>query len=74
GLDSLVLIEVVARLGEELDFAVPATSFVEFPTIRSFVDNLAELMGFAPDLQPGAAPAPAVRTSRRAQRAAARQD
>ncbi|MFF7638682.1 beta-ketoacyl synthase N-terminal-like domain-containing protein, partial [Kitasatospora sp. NPDC008050] len=32
GLDSLVLIEVVARLGEELDFAVPATSFVEFPT------------------------------------------
>ncbi|MEU5796215.1 beta-ketoacyl synthase N-terminal-like domain-containing protein [Streptomyces sp. NPDC047813] len=66
GLDSLVLIEVVAKLGEELGFEVPAASFVEFPTIRSFVDNLAELMGLAP----GTAPAP--RTSRRAQRAAAR--
>ncbi|MDN0200044.1 beta-ketoacyl synthase N-terminal-like domain-containing protein [Streptomyces sp. S.PNR 29] len=71
GLDSLVLIEVVAKLSEELDFDVPATSFVEFPTIRAFVDNLAELMGLAP--APGTRPdEPAVRTSRRAQRAAAR--
>ncbi|MFI5982197.1 type I polyketide synthase [Streptomyces sp. NPDC051555] len=72
GLDSLVLIEIVAKLTEELDFAVPATSFVEFPTIRAFVDNLAELMGFgaAPS---GAAPAGDGRTSRRAQRAAAAQ-
>ncbi|MFJ9773637.1 beta-ketoacyl synthase N-terminal-like domain-containing protein [Kitasatospora sp. NPDC101157] len=71
GLDSLVLIEVVAKLSEELDFAVPATSFVEFPTIRAFVDNLAELMEFGP--AQGTAPAAAGRTSRRAQRAAARQ-
>jgi acyl transferase domain-containing protein len=71
GLDSLVLIEVVAKLSEELDFDVPATSFVEFPTIRAFVDNLAELMGLAP--APGTRPdESAVRTSRRAQRAAAR--
>ncbi|GCB43493.1 type I polyketide synthase [Streptomyces sp. NL15-2K] len=77
GLDSLVLIEVVAKLGEELDFEVPATSFLEFPTIRSFADNLADLMGIAPatDPAPGegtGTTAPAVPTSRRAQRAAAR--
>ena len=72
GLDSLVLIEVVAKLGEELDFAVPATAFVEFPTIRTFVDNLAELMGFAPGTDTDAHPLDG-RTSRRAQRAAARQ-
>ncbi|MEU5165858.1 type I polyketide synthase [Streptomyces mutomycini] len=73
GLDSLVLIEVVAKLGEELGFEVPAASFVEFPTIRSFVDNLAELMGLVPGTAPGGAgTAPAPRTSRRAQRAAAR--
>ncbi|KPC71004.1 beta-ketoacyl synthase [Streptomyces sp. NRRL WC-3753] len=71
GLDSLVLIEVVAKLAEELGFEVQATSFVEFPTIRSFVDNLAELMGLAPGTAPGG-DAPAPRTSRRAQRAAAR--
>ncbi|GAA4894907.1 beta-ketoacyl synthase N-terminal-like domain-containing protein [Streptomyces coeruleoprunus] len=70
GLDSLVLIEVVAKLGEELDFEVPATSFVEFPTIRTFVDNLTELMGFTPG--PESPGTPAARTSRRAQRAAAR--
>lgn len=73
GLDSLVLIEVVAKLGEELDFAVQATAFVEFPTIRAFVDNLAELMGLAPGPEAGANPSGG-RTSRRAQRAAARQD
>ncbi|MFD8349106.1 type I polyketide synthase [Streptomyces coelicoflavus] len=71
GLDSLVLIEVVAKLAEELGFEVQAASFVEFPTIRSFVDNLAELMGLAGGTAPGGA-APAPRTSRRAQRAAAR--
>ncbi|WP_250399190.1 beta-ketoacyl synthase N-terminal-like domain-containing protein [Streptomyces cellostaticus] len=73
GLDSLVLIEVVAKLGEQLDFEVPATAFVEFPTIRSFVGNLAELMGLAPVPGGGpAAPAEPARISRRAQRAAAR--
>lgn len=74
GLDSLVLIEVVAKLSEELDFPVPATSFLEFPTIREFVDNLAELMGLAPAEggQPPESTAP--RTSRRAQRAAARRE
>ncbi|MGD9484538.1 beta-ketoacyl synthase N-terminal-like domain-containing protein [Streptomyces sp. TRM70308] len=71
GLDSLVLIEVVAKLSEELDHPVPATAFVEFPTIRAFVDNLAELMGLDP-AAPAADPADA-RTSRRARRAAARQ-
>ncbi|MGW0948216.1 type I polyketide synthase [Streptomyces sp. NPDC002623] len=73
GLDSLVLIEVVAGLGQELGFDVPAASFVEFPTIRSFVDNLAELMGLAPGPAPGGAgTAPAPRISRRARRAADR--
>ncbi|MER6952354.1 beta-ketoacyl synthase N-terminal-like domain-containing protein [Streptomyces sp. NPDC000618] len=73
GLDSLVLIEVVAKLGQELGFEVPAASFVEFPTIRSFVDNLAELMGLAPGTAPGGGgTAPAPRVSRRARRAADR--
>ncbi len=68
-----MLIEVVAELGEELGFEVPVTSFVEFPTIRSFVDNLAELMGLVPGTAPGGdGTTPAPRTSRRAQRAAAR--
>ncbi|QNP75018.1 beta-ketoacyl synthase [Streptomyces roseirectus] len=70
GLDSLVLIEVVAKLGEELDFEVPATAFVEFPTIRSFVDNLAEQMGLTQAAAPSSSAAG--RTSRRAQRAEAR--
>ncbi|WP_328877592.1 type I polyketide synthase [Streptomyces sp. NBC_00299] len=73
GLDSLVLIEVVAKLGEELGFEVPAASFVEFPTIRTFVDNLAELMGLTPGTARGGdGTAAAPRASRRAQRAAAR--
>ncbi|MEU6231857.1 beta-ketoacyl synthase N-terminal-like domain-containing protein [Kitasatospora sp. NPDC047058] len=74
GLDSLVLIEVGAKLGEELEFEVPTTAFLEFPTIRSFVHNLAELLDLAP--APGQGPddagAAAGRTSRRAQRAAGR--
>jgi acyl carrier protein len=67
-LDSLLLIEIGAKLGRELDFEVPTTAFLEFPTIRSFVANLAELLGLV------AAPSPDAdgRTSRRAQRAAAR--
>ncbi|PPK67113.1 beta-ketoacyl synthase N-terminal-like domain-containing protein [Actinokineospora auranticolor] len=69
GLDSLVLIEVVAKLSEQLDVEVPATAFVEFPTIRAFVDNLAELLGLA--AAPAATAAAAGRTSLRAQRAAA---
>jgi phthiocerol/phenolphthiocerol synthesis type-I polyketide synthase E len=74
GLDSLVLIEVGAKLGEELDLDVPTTVFLEFPTIRSLVGNLAELLGLASALGPGSdgAGSSGGRTSRRAQRAAAR--
>jgi phthiocerol/phenolphthiocerol synthesis type-I polyketide synthase E len=48
GLESLALIEIVTKLGEELDFEVPATSFMEFPTIPLYVDNLIKMMGSAP--------------------------
>ncbi|POM26394.1 Phthiocerol synthesis polyketide synthase type I PpsE [Actinomadura rubteroloni] len=71
GLESLVLIEVAAKLSEQLDEPVPATAFVEFPTIRSFTGNLAELLGIAASGPPAAG---AVRTSRRAMRAATRHD
>jgi acyl carrier protein len=70
-LDSLLLIEIGAKLGRELDFEVPTTAFLEFPTIRSFVGNLAELLGLVAAPGPDAADA-AGRSSRRAQRAAAR--
>ncbi|MER7414244.1 MULTISPECIES: type I polyketide synthase [Streptomyces] len=72
GVDSLVLIEVVSKLSKEVDFTVPPTSFIEFPTVRAFVDNLAELMGLTTGPQAGAAAA-AGRVSRRARRAQARQ-
>jgi acyl carrier protein len=48
GLESLALIEIATKLGEELDFEVPATSFMVFPTIPAYVDNLVRLMGSAP--------------------------
>lgn len=64
GLDSLVLIEITARLGAELGRAVPSSFFVEYPTIRTFVENVAPLLGLC-----GAGPArpePDRRMSRRA--------
>ncbi|MEU6508496.1 beta-ketoacyl synthase N-terminal-like domain-containing protein [Streptomyces sp. NPDC046942] len=73
GLDSLILIEVIATLGDELDHEVRTSAFVEFPTVRSFVAALGEEMGFAQDdtARPGAGDGQG-RVSRRAQRAAAR--
>ncbi len=73
GLDSLILIEVIAKLSEELSHPVRSSAFVEYPTVRSFVADLSGELGIAPDA--AAAPAPAAsegRVSRRAQRAAAR--
>ncbi|MGV2920463.1 acyl carrier protein [Streptomyces alfalfae] len=73
GLDSLILIEVIAKLSEELAHPVRSSAFVEYPTVRSFVADLSGELGIAPDA--AAAPAPAAsegRVSRRAQRAAAR--
>jgi hypothetical protein len=66
----MMLVDVAARLGKELDFEVPATAFVEFPTIRAFVENLAQLMGINPLPEPAARPANG-RISKRARRAAA---
>ncbi|WP_369215333.1 beta-ketoacyl synthase N-terminal-like domain-containing protein [Streptomyces flavofungini] len=71
GLDSLILIEVIAKLSDELAHPVRSSAFVEYPTVRSFVTDLSEELGIAPE----AAPSPAAsggRVSRRAQRAAAR--
>ncbi|CAL9585335.1 hypothetical protein SUDANB176_05122 [Streptomyces sp. enrichment culture] len=74
GLDSLILIEVIAKLGDELGYEVRTSAFVEFPTVRSFVAALSEEMGIVTD---GTAGRPSAgegrgRVSRRAQRAAAR--
>ncbi|MGV9878595.1 type I polyketide synthase [Streptomyces sp. NPDC003006] len=73
GLDSLILIEVIAELGEELAHPVRSSAFVEYPTVRSFVSDLCGELGISQD-SPSAAPAQGAegRVSRRAQRAAAR--
>ncbi|MFJ4187798.1 type I polyketide synthase [Kitasatospora sp. NPDC089509] len=73
GLDSLVLIEVGAKLGAELGLEISTSAFLEFPSIRTFVQHLAELLELAPAPGRDAADAGAGRTSRRAQRAAGRQ-
>jgi acyl transferase domain-containing protein len=73
GLDSLLLIEIVARLSDEIGFDVPSSSFVEYPTVDEFTRNLAEVMGWLPadpDDEPVAA---TPRLSRRAQAAMAQQ-
>ncbi|MGG2458750.1 type I polyketide synthase [Streptomyces sp. RGM 3693] len=73
GLDSLILIEVIAKLSDELDHPVRTSAFVEFPTVRAFVADLAGELGIHPeDAAAGAAAGGQGRVSRRAQRAAAR--
>ncbi|MFF0018028.1 type I polyketide synthase [Streptomyces sp. NPDC005374] len=42
--ESLMLIELTAKLSDELDYEVPATGFIDYPTIDSFVENLVEEM------------------------------
>lgn len=68
GLDSMMLVSIAATMGKELGFEVPATAFVEFPTIRAFVGNLAELMGLDPQSETSAPPDNG-RLSKRARRA-----
>ncbi|MFD7134469.1 type I polyketide synthase [Streptomyces sp. NPDC059894] len=48
--ESLMLIEVVAKLGDELGCEVPLTAFIDHPTIRGAALSLTELPGY-----PGAA-------------------
>ncbi|MFI7122702.1 type I polyketide synthase [Amycolatopsis sp. NPDC049868] len=45
GLDSLILIDITAKLCSNLKRPVPSSSFIEHPTIRGFVDNLADELG-----------------------------
>ncbi|MEV0637362.1 beta-ketoacyl synthase N-terminal-like domain-containing protein [Streptomyces sp. NPDC050619] len=45
GLDSLILIDITVRLGDALGEQVEASAFIEYPTIRSFVENLAVVLG-----------------------------
>ncbi|MFI5781327.1 type I polyketide synthase [Nocardia sp. NPDC051570] len=45
GVESLMLIELVARLGKALDRDVPSSLFVEYPTVNSFGDRLAVILG-----------------------------
>ncbi|MEU7576564.1 beta-ketoacyl synthase N-terminal-like domain-containing protein [Streptomyces sp. NPDC041068] len=74
GLDSLILIEVIAKLSDELAHSVRSSAFVEYPTVRSFVEDLSGELGIGPDTTAPTAPAAGSegRMSRRAQRAAAR--
>lgn len=44
--DSLMLLEVTARLSDELGCEIPSSAFIDFPTIDSFVANLGEAVGF----------------------------
>ncbi|OMI36738.1 type I polyketide synthase [Streptomyces sparsogenes] len=69
GLDSLILIDVTAHLGDALGEQVDASAFVEYPTIRSFSEHLAIVLGL---VEESPAQQDTTRTSRRAQRAAAR--
>jgi len=64
GLSSLVLIEISSTLSADLSLPVAASSFIEHPTIRAFVENLATT------LQPGVA-VPSDDGSRTSRRAAA---
>ncbi len=63
GLDSLILIDITARLGDALGERVEASAFIEYPTIGSFTEHLAVVLGLvekaAPQQDDG-------RTSRRA--------
>jgi acyl carrier protein len=45
--ESLMLIEITAKLSDELQHPIPTSAFVDYPTIRSFVANLGELLGFS---------------------------
>nr|ABS90478.1 PKS [Streptomyces albus] len=72
GLDSLILIEVIAKLSDELAHPVRSSAFVEYPTVRSFVADLGEELGIVPGTPEAAPAASGGRVSRRAQRAAAR--
>ncbi|MFH8292863.1 type I polyketide synthase [Streptomyces sp. NPDC018059] len=72
GLDSLILIEVIAKLGEELAHPVRSSAFVEYPTVRSFVADLCGELGIGQETAAAPAPVAEGRLSRRAQRAAAR--
>ncbi|MEU6120597.1 beta-ketoacyl synthase N-terminal-like domain-containing protein [Streptomyces sp. NPDC047123] len=73
GLDSLILIEVIAKLGDELAHPVRSSAFVEYPTVRAFVADLSAELGISSDGAPGTPATGAEgRVSRRAQRAAAR--
>ncbi|XVS67695.1 beta-ketoacyl synthase N-terminal-like domain-containing protein [Actinosynnema sp. CA-299493] len=67
GLDSLILIDITARLGDELRARVEASAFVEHPTIRAFAEHHAHLVGATPVVGAG-------RDGRTSRRAAARRE
>lgn len=46
GAESLMLIEITAKLSDELRCLIPSSMFVDYPTIRSYVENLGELVEF----------------------------
>ena len=44
-LDSLILIEIVAKLGIDLNLSIPSSALIEYPTIATFADNLILTLG-----------------------------
>lgn len=45
GLDSLILLEIAAKLSDELERQVPSLLFLDHPTISDFVGNLSTAIG-----------------------------
>ena len=44
-LDSLILIEIVAKLGIKLNLSIPSSALIEYPTITTFADNVILTLG-----------------------------
>ncbi|MFD6226125.1 type I polyketide synthase [Streptomyces sp. NPDC060232] len=71
--DSLILIDLTARLGTALGRQIPSSAFVEYPTIRAFAEHVAADWEQGGGDRGGSGPGPAAgRTSRRAATAAHR--
>ncbi|MGW9479462.1 type I polyketide synthase [Saccharomonospora azurea] len=67
--DSLILIDMTARLGTELGISVPSSAFIEHPTVNAFVASLARQLGMSTiDAGPQDEDRLTARTSRRAAR------
>jgi len=54
-LESLTLIEIVARLSSDLGLSIPSSALIEYPTIAAFSKRVIELLSGVPGVLPGSA-------------------